>query len=118
MAKAWDNLGATLLTLGDHHGAIEACERAATLDPGRIAAHCNGARALYQAGRLEEAVAACRAVLARRPRHADAQGLLGRILMQLGRPREALPALQARARLAPGDEAQAELSACLAAQAT
>jgi hypothetical protein len=38
--------------------------------------------------------------------------------MQLGRPREALPALQARARLAPGDEAQAELSACLAAQAT
>lgn len=114
-AKAWSNLGATLRALGDSDGAIAACRQALAIDPARIEAHYNLGCALQHADRLEAAVTAYRAVLARQPRHGDAQANLGLALLRLGQPADALPALQAAARLNPGAEAQIVLSSCLIA---
>lgn len=44
---------------------------------------------LYQAGRVEEAAAACRAIVATTPRSGDAHHLLGIIAHRAGRPEEA-----------------------------
>lgn len=52
-------------------------------------------------GRLEDAVATCRAVLARHPKHHPTHNNLGNILRQLGRAGEALPHYQAALALNP-----------------
>ncbi|BBK41038.1 hypothetical protein STVA_10580 [Allostella vacuolata] len=61
------------------------------------------AERLHQAGRLAEAVAAYRAVLATRPDHAVARHRIGVLALQAGQPRAALDELELAARLAPRD---------------
>lgn len=60
------------------------------------------ALALFEAGRLDEAEAAWRAILARKPDDPEALHLLGYILGQLGRADEGLPLIDRSIERAPG----------------
>ncbi len=72
--------------------------------------------ALHQAGRLGEAAAAYRALLAARPGHAGAWHRLGLVALQSGQPAPALESLARAAELAPRDAAiQHDLGHALAA---
>jgi tetratricopeptide (TPR) repeat protein len=76
----------------------EAAERyyrqAATLDPGLTSAHANLALVLLDLGQSREAGEAARRALAVNPDAPFYQALLGRSLVQLGRPAEAVEILQ------------------------
>jgi tetratricopeptide (TPR) repeat protein len=60
------------------------------------------ALALHQAGRTDDAIAACRAVLRGRPGDARAHQLLGGLLLARGRPADAVGHLETAVRLSPG----------------
>lgn len=72
---------------------------------GTVAAGIEAASRLYQAGRLEEAIDACRAVLAVEPRRSDAHNLLGAALFSTGQDGPAREALREAARVDPGNAA-------------
>jgi len=59
----------------------------------------------YRAGRLAEAAAACRAILAVEPRHSDARNLLGAALFSSGNDGEAAEVLKDAIRFDPGHAA-------------
>jgi predicted TPR repeat methyltransferase len=71
------------------------------------------ARAEFESGRAAEAEAACRAILARDPRDADALQLLGEILLHAGRAVFAVPVLERAAALGAGAEALVVLGRAL-----
>src|SRR5579872_746482 len=54
--EAWYGLGASLLSAGSHGGAAEALGRAVALRADADGARCNLAEALFQLGRVDEAV--------------------------------------------------------------
>jgi CRISPR-associated protein Csy1 len=58
---------------------------------------------LQQTGQLDAAETALRAWIAQRPGHAEAHARLGMVLQAAGRPHEALPFMEAAARLEPGN---------------
>ncbi|WP_448205820.1 tetratricopeptide repeat protein [Azospirillum sp. sgz302134] len=60
---------------------------------------------LYRAGRLDDAIGACRAILADEPRHADALNLLGASLFSSGEDGAAVEVLNEAVRIAPGHTA-------------
>jgi tetratricopeptide (TPR) repeat protein len=60
----------------------------------QIDAHLQYGRRLHGAGRLAEAGQVYQQVLAAAPRHAEAQDMMGVLLLQMGRPAEALPWFQ------------------------
>ncbi|MBM3572382.1 MAG: tetratricopeptide repeat protein, partial [Alphaproteobacteria bacterium] len=73
------------------------------MQPGVSADPLAEALALHAAGRSEDALAAGRVVLRRRPGDARAHHFVGSLLMRLGRGAEAIPYLETVARLQPAN---------------
>ena len=94
-ARTWHQLGVwrNSLTLFSH--AIEV-----TRD--NYVAHDNRGLHLYEAGRVEEALADYRRALAINPRYMNPNNNLGHALAELGRPAEALPFYRAALAAKPG----------------
>ena len=55
-ADGWDGLGHCLLSVRSYGGAADALQRALALQPDTAGARCNLAEALFQLGRVDEAV--------------------------------------------------------------
>jgi tetratricopeptide (TPR) repeat protein len=108
--EALNMMGIALSVLGRYDEAIACYDRALAIQPGFLPARFNRARRLVEAGRIEEAVDAFHAALASAGPNADPGRLgdihveLGRCLMELGRPEEALAVTRAMRSLkdAPG----------------
>ena len=97
---AWKALGATMLELGRRDDAVQAWRNAARL-AGDAESYNNLALALQEAGESEQAEAAYREALRRRPDLAAAHANLGRLYQATGRLAEAETSLRQATRLAP-----------------
>ncbi len=101
-AGALANLGLALEAEGDAAGAVEHLERAlAVEDDPQV--RWDLARTLERAGRLEEALAAYRDLLARDPDLHPARLRVGQVLLGLARHDEAVEAFEALAARHPGE---------------
>jgi tetratricopeptide (TPR) repeat protein len=95
-------MGRALLCSGRSEDAVAFFRRAASAKPEkRIYGH-NLALALLSAGRHEEAIAVCEAVLGQHPASASTLALLGDVLERSGRYAAARQAYRRSVRLAPG----------------
>lgn len=88
--RTWTLLSDIRAGATDHEGAVDACTRALTLDPGDICARFNLGVSQHALGRVEEAEAAYRGVLARDNLHLGAWVNLGACLKAQGRLSEAI----------------------------
>jgi len=86
-AKAHVNLGIGLETLGDLAGAMQCFEAALAADAGDPYANYNVANQLYRRGELERSERLFRVALRSKPDFAEAQILLGNVLISRGTER-------------------------------
>jgi tetratricopeptide (TPR) repeat protein len=99
-SRAHLNLGNALFN-ADLERAMQAYERALSLDPSATQARHNLANAALKQGRLEDAVEGYREVVAQEPGYVRAWYNMGNALRRLGRRREAVEAYQAALEIAP-----------------
>jgi len=83
-----------LMTVGRTPDGLDAARRARELDPLSLTITSGVGRALYRAGRLDEAAAQMRDVLALDPAFVIANNDLGRVYLRQGRAAEAVPLLE------------------------
>ncbi len=83
-ANAVNNVGITLLQQGRYAEAEEAFRRAASQDPGFLAARVNLGRALMAQGEMDKALAEFRGVRAEDPGLPDLDNLIGNVHMERG----------------------------------
>lgn len=95
------NLAEALRLRGRPGEALPLILEAVTISPGYIAGHYRHALTLIDLGRLNDAIAACRAGLARQPQEANLSGLAADLLIQQQRLPEAAPFLYAALKSAP-----------------
>ena len=84
------DLGDAFLAIGQFDEAIQQCQRALELDPGRVDVHNNLGAALVGRGRIDEAMAHFQRVLEITPDDAEAHNDLGFALAARGRMDEAM----------------------------
>lgn len=89
-SRAWRLLPDIRAGASDHERAVDSCARALALDPGNICARFNLGVSQQALGRVEEAEAAYRSVLARDNLHLGAWVNLGACLKAQGRLSEAI----------------------------
>ncbi|GAA5170071.1 tetratricopeptide repeat protein [Viridibacterium curvum] len=89
-AKAWQGLGLCLAQTGDERSAIEALQRALSLDDGLDVARFNLARAFSKLGQTATAIQNYQQLLALHPRHHEAHNNLANLLSQTDAPALAL----------------------------
>lgn len=95
------NLGALRLEAGDAAGAWRHFAEAARFEPNQPKVQAGLAESAARAGRLEEAIAGYRRVVAFVPPPPGAQARLAHLLLERGRPQEALAPLMAAQREQP-----------------
>jgi len=95
----WKLLGAAVGLQG--RDAVAILSRAAELSPEDAEAHNNLGVALYETGRVEDAIRAYRAALKIRPKYASPYGNLGNALARAGRIAEAVPCYRRALELNP-----------------
>jgi tetratricopeptide (TPR) repeat protein len=100
-AWAHNGLGQVLCALGDRTGALMQFVAAAVADPSHIGFKLDAANLLRDIGRLDEALAAYRDVLAEAPNHGWALNGLGQVLRTLGDQDGALIQFEAAAAADP-----------------
>ncbi|WP_165227248.1 tetratricopeptide repeat protein [Aquisphaera insulae] len=100
-AEAWNNLGASLLSLRRPEEAEPCIIQALRLDPRYEQAHNNLGNALQATGRLAEAEACYRRAIELNPRYVGAREHLGLVLQSQGRLDEAIAAYEEALTLAP-----------------
>src|SRR2546430_159774 len=93
--------GASLVALTGHAGAEGVCRKAIRLNLDEARAHHPLWDALEAQGKFGELADAARAVIAKKPDHADAHARLGRALLEEGRGEAAVAAYQTAIRLNP-----------------
>jgi predicted O-linked N-acetylglucosamine transferase (SPINDLY family) len=93
--------GAAALALGDHAKAADAFARAVAIDPAQVASFSNLAVALRHGGRLDEAEATYRDVIARCPDYAEAHYNLANLLQMRGLREEPAAAYRTAIALRP-----------------
>ncbi len=86
---AWNNLGNSLMGLGEKERARLAFERVLRLNPDHWQSRYNIAVVDFNSGRFEEAIPWLRTVLDWRPQFSDARYLLAESLSRSGHPEEA-----------------------------
>jgi predicted O-linked N-acetylglucosamine transferase (SPINDLY family) len=96
----WNLLGAALQSQGKD--SLPALQRAAMFSPDDAFAHSNLGSALFNAGRLDEAVACHQRALQISPDHVEAHYNLGNALHALGQSTEAIAAYRKALLLRPG----------------
>jgi len=113
-AEAHNNLGNTLLELGEVSGAVANFEQALRLRPNSAPMHYNLGGALIQQGRRSEAIGHWEQALRIDPDYAEAHNNLAAALMQTGRLPEAMDHLEQALRIDPDyAEAHNNLAAAL-----
>lgn len=100
-----NNLGRTLLTLGQTGEAIKRFERAIAIAPGKAAYHFNLARTVALLGHLDQAVAEYREAVRQSPDDYASQFNLAMALQEKGDTDAAIPEFQKAITLAPGEAA-------------
>ncbi len=95
--------GRVLLAQNHPHKSIVALKKASDLDPSDVTALYDMGRILEGVGFPKRARKAYAAVLSRRSNHVGATVRLGRVLIQLGQPVDALMHLQKAIRMQPDD---------------
>jgi tetratricopeptide (TPR) repeat protein len=88
---------------GDWAEAERLCREAIRLAPGSPFGHALLAEAYHKQGRLDAALAAARAALAKKPVDYAALGMMGHVLRDMGRHAEALDCYQKAIETRPGD---------------
>jgi tetratricopeptide (TPR) repeat protein len=113
-AEAHNNLGNTLLELGDASGAVAQFEQALRLQPNSARMHYNLGGALIQQGRRSDAIGHWEQALRADPDYAEAHNNLAAALMQTGQLPEAIDHLKQALRIDPDyAEAHNNLAAAL-----
>lgn len=107
------NYGVLLVSLDRIGEAKAAFQRSLEIQPSYAEAHHNYAVLIEREGRLEEAASHYRQAIESRPGYRSAHFLLGRILVNLDRPREAIPEFERS--LAPEDAETATYAYALGA---
>ena len=95
------DLGALLLTLGEHAAALPCYQRAAVRQPGLAGAHAGIGAALYALGRPADAIPHYDRALGLQPNDPDTLTNQGTALYALGRNEDALRSYDAALRLRP-----------------
>jgi len=101
-------LGAAFTRVGRATEAEQQFELALKLDPGNVNARYNLVFSLVKAGRLEDASANIKQVVAAYPEDSRAHNLWGEVLMQQGKSVEAIAEFDAAIRIDPGFQAARE----------
>ncbi len=99
-AVAHNNRGFAFAEAGDHSRALENYRRSLELDPGDAEYALNYAGALYNLGRLDEAVSVCRKILTLGPNH-EVHNNMGLALFKQGKAQEAMEHYREAIRLKP-----------------
>jgi len=111
-ANGWNGLGIALLQSGDRAGAVDAFAAAVKAAPGNAGFQTNFARALLDAGRLDEAARIAQQTAAAGP-NAAAHDILGRVMAAKGKlagaRAEFMRALEIDPNYAPARDALAAL---------
>ena len=94
-------LGVVAHQKGDHAGAVELIARAIAGNPCDAMYHANLAEAYRALGRLDQAIASCRAALRLRPDYPEAANNLGLALLGQGKIDDAVAQLGEALRLKP-----------------
>ncbi len=103
LVMAWQNRGVELIAARDYDAALQALERALSLDPRRAAAHLDRGLVLRELGRLAEAEAALRRALDCDSRVRGAALNLADTLLRLGRVDDAVVELEREVIRRPDD---------------
>ena len=104
LVDAYNSYGVELAHARKFDGAITALQSALKYDDRNAGARLNLATALFDAGRLDEALVEAERVLALNRASADAHHLVGKLLALHGRLDESIVSLETAVRLRPEDQ--------------